>query len=298
MQRATIHMVAGIESYGRSSRTRVLVRLWSRFRRNRGSVVGLAIVAIFILTALGGPIAWPHDPIRVSGDLLLGPSLHHPFGTDNVGRDMLALVIAGARLSLTVGLFAAAGSLLVGGLVGSIAGYVGGKVDAILMRVSEFFQVMPAFLLALVIVAIIGSNVWLVITAITLSIWPQTARLMRAQFLSLREREFVLSARALGFPHTHIIRKEIIPNAMAPVIVQGSLDTGHAILIEAGLAFLGLGDPNVQSWGEMLQRSQIYLLSAWWMSIFPGLAIFLVVLAVNLIGDGLNEALDPESATR
>ena len=291
-------MVASIESYGRSSRTRVLVRLWSRFRRNRGSVVGLAIVAIFILTALGGPIAWPHDPIRVSGDLLLGPSLHHPFGTDNVGRDMLALVIAGARLSLTVGLFAAAGSLLLGGLVGSLAGYVGGKVDAILMRVSEFFQVMPAFLLALVIVAIMGSNVWLVIFAITLTIWPQTARLMRAQFLSLREREFVLSARALGFSHTHIIRKEIIPNAMAPVIVQGSLDTGHAILIEAGLAFLGLGDPNVQSWGEMLQRSQIYLLSAWWMSIFPGLAIFLVVLAVNLIGDGLNEALDPESATR
>ena len=291
-------MVASIESYGRSSRTRVLGRLWSRFRRNRGSVVGLAIVAIFILTALGGPIAWPHDPIRVSGDLLLGPSLHHPFGTDNVGRDVLALVIAGARLSLTVGLFAAAGSLLLGGLVGSLAGYVGGKVDAILMRVSEFFQVMPAFLLALVIVAIMGSNVWLVIFAITLTIWPQTARLMRAQFLSLREREFVLSARALGFSHTHIIRKEIIPNAMAPVIVQGSLDTGHAILIEAGLAFLGLGDPNVQSWGEMLQRSQIYLLSAWWMSIFPGLAIFLVVLAVNLIGDGLNEALDPESATR
>ena len=291
-------MVASIESYGRSSRTRVLGRLWSRFRRNRGSVVGLAIVAIFILTALGGPIAWPHDPIRVSGDLLLGPSLHHPFGTDNVGRDVLALVIAGARLSLTVGLFAATGSLLLGGLVGSLAGYVGGKVDAILMRVSEFFQVMPAFLLALVIVAIMGSNVWLVIFAITLTIWPQTARLMRAQFLSLREREFVLSARALGFSHTHIIRKEIIPNAMAPVIVQGSLDTGHAILIEAGLAFLGLGDPNVQSWGEMLQRSQIYLLSAWWMSIFPGLAIFLVVLAVNLIGDGLNEALDPESATR
>ena len=276
----------------------MLVRLWSRFGRNRGSVVGLVIVASFILTALIGPIAWPHDPIRVSGDLLLGPSLDHPFGTDNVGRDMLALVMAGASLSLTVGLFAAAGSLLVGGLVGSLAGYVGGKVDAILMRISEFFQVMPAFLLALVIVAIMGSNVWLVITAITLSIWPQTARLMRAQFLSLREREFVLSARALGFSHTHIIRKEIIPNAMAPVIVQGSLDTGHAILIEAGLAFLGLGDPNVQSWGEMLQRSQIYLLSAWWMSIFPGLAIFLVVLAVNLIGDGLNEALDPESATR
>ena len=291
-------MAASIEAYGTSSRTRVLVRLWSRFARNRGSVVGLAIVAAFILTALVGPIAWPHDPIRVSGDLLLGPSLHHPFGTDNVGRDMLALVIAGAKLSLTVGLFAAAGSLLLGGLVGSIAGYVGGKVDAILMRISEFFQVMPAFLLALVIVAIIGSNVWLVIAAITLTIWPQTARLMRAQFLSMREREFVLSARALGFPHTHIVRKEIIPNAMAPVIVQGSLDTGHAILIEAGLAFLGLGDPNVQSWGEMLQRSQIYLLSAWWMSIFPGLAIFLVVLAVNLIGDGLNEALDPESTTR
>ena len=291
-------MVASIESYRRSSRTRVLVRLWSRFGRNRGGVVGLVIVASFILTALIGPIAWPHDPIRVSGDLLLGPSLDHPFGTDNVGRDVLALVMAGASLSLTVGLFAAAGSLLVGGLVGSVAGYVGGKVDAILMRISEFFQVMPAFLLALVIVAIMGSNVWLVISAITLSIWPQTARLMRAQFLSLREREFVLSARALGFPHTHIIRKEIIPNAMAPVIVQGSLDTGHAILIEAGLAFLGLGDPNVQSWGEMLQRSQIYLLSAWWMSIFPGLAIFLVVLAVNLIGDGLNEALDPESATR
>ena len=276
----------------------MLVRLWSRFARNRGSVVGLAIVATFVLTALVGPIAWPHDPIRVSGDLLLGPSLHHPFGTDNVGRDMLALVIAGAKLSLTVGLFAAAGSLLVGGLVGSIAGYVGGKVDATLMRISEFFQVMPAFLLALVIVAIIGSNVWLVIAAITMSIWPQTARLMRAQFLSMREREFVLSARALGFPHTHIVRKEIIPNAMAPVIVQTSLDTGHAILIEAGLAFLGLGDPNVQSWGEMLQRSQIYLLSAWWMSIFPGLAIFFVVLAVNLIGDGLNEALDPESVTR
>ena len=291
-------MAASIESYRRPSRTKVLIRLWSRFGRNRGSVVGLAIVASFFLTALVGPIAWSYEPTRVSGDLLLGPSLQHPFGTDNVGRDVLALVIAGARLSLTVGLFAAAVSFLVGGLVGSLAGYVGGKVDAILMRVSEFFQVMPAFLLALVIVAIIGSEIWLVILAIALTIWPQTARLMRAQFLSLREREFVLSARALGFPHTHIIRKEILPNALAPVIVQGSLDTGHAILIEAGLAFLGLGDPNVQSWGEMLQRSQIYLSSAWWMSIFPGLAIFLVVLAVNLIGDGLNEALDPESATR
>ena len=277
---------------------RGLIGLWSRFRRNRGSVVGLVSIVVFVLTAVLGPVVWSYEPTRVSGDLLLDPSLEHPFGTDNVGRDMLALVIAGAKLSLTVGLFAAAGSFLLGGFVGGIAGYVGGWVDAALMRVAEFFQVMPAFLLALVIVAIIGSNVWLIIFAITITIWPQTARLMRAQFLALREREFVLSARALGFPHTHIICKEILPNALAPVIVQGSLDIGHAILIEAGLAFLGLGDPNIQSWGEMLQRSQIYLSSAWWMSIFPGLAIFLVVLAVNFIGDGLNEALDPKSASR
>ena len=291
-------MARSIVSYEGPSGTKALIRFWSRFRRNRGSVVGLVSVALFFLTALIGPIVWLYDPTRVSGDLFLAPNLQHPFGTDNVGRDMLALVIAGAKLSLTVGLFAAAGSLLLGGFIGSLAGYVGGWVDASLMRIAEFFQVTPPFLLALVIVAVIGSNVWLVIFAITLSIWPQTARLMRAQFLSLREREFVLAARALGFPHTHIIRKEILLNALAPVIVQGSLDIGHAILIEAGLAFLGLGDPNVQSWGEMLQRSQIYLSSAWWMSIFPGLAIFLVVLAVNLIGDGLNEALDPESVTR
>lgn len=270
-------------------------RVWRQFVCNPVGVAGLAIVAGFVLIATVGPLVWSYDPVRVSDDLLSPPTLQHPFGTDNVGRDILALIIAGAKVSLTVGFFAAVGSFLLGGLVGSIAGYVGGRVDAVLMRVAEFFQVMPAFLLALVLVAMIGTKLWLVVFAITISIWPQTARLMRAQFLSLREREFVLSARALGFSHPEIVGREILPAALPPVIVQGSLDIGHAILIQAGLAFLGLGDPNVEGWGEMLEKAQIYLSSAWWMSVFPGLAIFLVVLAFNLMGDSLNEALDPES---
>ncbi len=272
-----------------------MIRLWRRYRRNVVGVAGLVIVACFLLIGVAGPLAWSPDPAHVSGDLLSAPTLQHPFGTDNLGRDVLALVIAGTRVSLSVGLLAAAGSFLLGGLVGSIAGYLGGRLDTILMRVAELFQVIPSFLLALVLVAMVGSNLWLVVFAVMLSIWPQTARLMRSQFLSLKRREFVLSALALGFSHTHIVRREILPAALPPIIVQSSLDIGHAILIQAGLAFLGLGDPNVESWGEMLQRAQIYLSSAWWMSVFPGFAIFTIVLAFNLIGDSLNDALDPQS---
>jgi peptide/nickel transport system permease protein len=265
-----------------------------RYRANPVGMVGFAALVVFVLLGVFGPWLAPQDPGAVSRDILDSPSSAHFFGTDNIGKDVFSGVLAASRVSMTVGIFTAIFSLVVGVLAGGLAGYYGGKIDAVVMRISEFFQVIPGLILALVTVAMIGPSLTVIVVVLSITTWPQTARIVRAQFLSLKEREFVEAARSIGFGHRYIIRSEVLPNAMPPAIIAATLVVGRAILLEAGLSFLGLGDPNNPSWGEMLNRAQPYLSTAWWMSVFPGLAILLVVLAFNLVGDALNDALDPE----
>jgi len=275
-----------------------LKTLWRQFSKSKAGVMGLAVILVFIVIAILAPYLTEYDPTVVSKDRLHSPSPQHYFGTDNVGKDVFAGVLFGARVSLTVGLLAALCSFTIGSFVGSLAGYYGGIVDSVLMRVSELFQTMPSFFLALAIVAMLGGGTGVVILVLGIVSWPATARVVRAKFLSLKEQEFVEAARAMGFGDRYIIFSEILPNAMPPAVVRGTLDIASAILIEAGLSFFGLSDPSVASWGQILQRAQPYLGTAWWLSVFPGIAIFLVVLAFNLVGDALNDAINPELKER
>jgi len=228
----------------------------------------------------------------------LPPTANYPFGTDDLGRDIYSNVIYGARTSMMVGLLAAMISVLIGILVGAFSGYYGGKLDDLLMRSSEIFLVLPTFLLALIIVAVFGTNINNIIFAIAIVSWPRTARLLRAEFLTMKEREFVEAARVLGSKHIDIMLSEILPNAIFPVIVNASLEVATAILTEAGLSFLGAGDPNVPSWGLMLNNAQNYLREAWWMAAFPGAMLFLACLSLNLVGDGLNDYFNPRLKER
>jgi peptide/nickel transport system permease protein len=228
----------------------------------------------------------------------VAPGPTHWMGTDDLGRDVLSGVVHGARTSLRVGFLATCIALAIGGAMGSLSGYYGGRIDSLLTGVTEWVLVIPRFFLALLLVAIWGASTWNIIVAIGVLSWPLTARLIRAEFLALKEREFVMAARAVGSGDVAIITRQILPNALAPVVVNGSLEVGSAILLEAAMSFLGLGDPRAVSWGSMLFNAQGFFRDAWWMSVFPGLAIFLVVLSLNLIGDGLNDALNVRLAGR
>jgi len=268
--------------------------LWSRYRQNRAAVVGLVVVGAFTLAALLAPLLVPTHYVRVGvAPLLAPPSAAFVMGTDDLGRNILAGVLYGGRVSLLVGAVSVAVSTLIGVGVGLLAGYLGGFVDEVFMRIVEFFQVLPRFFVALILVAIIGTSVWNAIVVIAVLSWPLTARLIRAEVLSLRERDFVQSLRLLRAPVWYIAFVEILPNALAPVIVNASLEVGRAILTEASLSFRGLGDADHPSWGFMLSYAQPLMRQAWWLSAFPGLAIVLVVLGFNLIGDGLNDVLNP-----
>jgi peptide/nickel transport system permease protein len=268
--------------------------VWSRYRQNRAAVAGLAVVGAFALAALLAPVLVPTHYVRVGvAPLLAAPSAAFPMGTDDLGRNVLAGVLYGGRVSLLVGALSVGMATLIGVGVGLLAGYLGGLVDEVFMRVVEFFQVLPRFFVALVVIAIVGTGVWNVIFVIAVLSWPLTARLIRAEVLSLRERDFVQSLRLLRAPVWYIAFVEILPNALAPVVVNASLEVGRAILTEASLSFLGLGDPDHPSWGFMLSYAQPLMRQAWWLSVFPGLAIVLVVLGFNLTGDGLNDVLNP-----
>lgn len=260
--------------------------------RTRHGAIGMVLLILLALVALFAPWLAPYGPFEQTSSSLASPGAGHYFGTDNVGRDIFSMVVHGTRASLAVGFGAAFAALVIGGTIGVLAGYFGGWIEAILMRVTELFQTLPVILFVLLAVALFGSSFGLLIASVTLAIWPIEARLIYGQYLKLRDREFVAAARVLDLPTAHIVLREILPNAMQPVVVQVALDASVAILIEAGLGFLGLSDPNMVSWGQLLFTAQDYMRQAWWMSVFPGAAICLAVIAFNLFADGLNEAFD------
>lgn len=266
---------------------------WRRYRQNRQAVAGLVIALVVVVMAVFANQLATHDPAAISRGSFDPPSAQHLLGSDDLGRDVYSGIVYGTRVTILVGILSALVSTSIGVLVGGIAGYYRGVTDDVLMRVTELFLVTPRFFLVLVAVAILGPNVWNVIVVISLFSWPQTARLVRGEFLSLRERDFVDAARVSGSPALRIIFRHILPNALPPIVVAGSLQVGQAILLEAGISFLGLGDPQAQSWGRMLNNAQQFLGRSLWMAFFPGAAIFLTVLGLNLVGDGINDALNP-----
>ena len=275
-----------------------MVQFWNKYARNRPAVVGLAIVLLFAALGLLAPWLATFGPLSTGPHSFRPPDATYRLGTDDLGRDILSGVLFGARVSIAVGLLAALTSTVIGVIIGAAAGYYGRTLDDLLMRVTEFFLVIPRFFLVLVVVALFGNSLWHVILVIGILSWPVTARLVRVEFLALREKEFVESSRAAGASDLRIILRHILPNAIAPIVVSGSLQIARAILMEAGLSFLGLGDPNQSSWGVMLYNAQRFLRQAWWTAAFPGFAIFFIVMGFNLVGDGLNDALNPRQKGR
>lgn len=271
---------------------------WFHFRKNRVATAGVALLALLAVLAVAGPIVLPLDPFSMNAAPLQPPSFAHPMGTDELGRDVLARFIHGARVSLTIGLLSALISVAIGVAIGATAGFFGGIVDQVLMRAAEFFHVIPRFFLALVLVALFGSSYAIIVLVIGLLSWPNVARLTRSEFLTLRERDYVAAARAVGVGKTEIIFGEILPNAAPALIVICTLQFSLAILLEASLSFIGLGDPTFPSWGQMLNAAQQIIRQAPWVSLFPGLGIFVAVAALNLVGDGLNDALNPHLRNR
>jgi peptide/nickel transport system permease protein len=248
---------------------------------------------VLVATSALAPLLTPYDPLRAAGPPLTPPGAGFPMGTDDLRHDVLAQVLYGERVSLAIGFSAAAIALGIGLLLGSIAGFFGGFIDELVMRVVELFQVIPRIFLAILLVALFGQHVTVTAVAIGILSWPGAARVLRAEFLSRREAEYVMAARVLGAGPLHLIVREILPNAISPMIVITSLNVGGAILLEAGLAFLGLSDANVPSLGRMLLQSIQFIQVAWWMSLFPGIVLALLVLAMNLLGDGLSDVLNP-----
>lgn len=271
---------------------------FNRFARNRGALIGLLLLIVLIGFALVAPHLYPQAPWRSVARPFLAPFTvdRFPLGTDTLGRDIAAGLVHGARVSLMIGVVSTMVALMIGIPLGAVAGYRGGLIDAALMRFTEFFQTIPSFALAVVIVAILQPTLGSIVLAIGIVSWPPVARLVRGEVLSLKTREYVQAAITIGQSTPRIIFSQILPNAIAPIIVMGSLMIATAILLESALSFLGLGDPNYISWGYMVGAGRTRLLDAWWISFFPGLAIFLSVLALNLAGEGLNDALNPRLA--
>lgn len=255
---------------------------------DRQLVIGFTLLGLLFGTALFAPWIAPYGPWTISGVPYAPPLTDgHLLGTDMLGRDVLSGIIYGARISLLIGIVAASAGICIGTVVGGAAGYFGGVVDDVLMRLTEFIQTMPGFVLALVLVAVLGPSIWSVVLAIAVVSWPPLARLMRAEFMSLRSREFVLAATVLGESHRKIVWTHMLPNALGPIISIASLKVASAILTESTLSFLGLGDANQMTWGLMVGMSRPLLRTAWWMSVFPGIALFITILALTLISDGI-----------
>nr|WP_241963435.1 ABC transporter permease [Paracoccus suum] len=270
------------------------------FRRSPAALLGLVLVAVVVVAALAGPLIYTVDPFEIVWGPLTAPGTEPtvPLGTDNLGRDILAGLLSGGRATLAVGVSAAIITVVIGVLVGAAAGYYGGTTDEVLMRVTEFFQVLPPLLFAMVVVTLFTPTLTTVALAIGVVSWPQTARLVRAEFMRIRALEYVRAMRSIGASDRFIIWRTILPNALPPLIVSATLTIGGAILFEAGLSFLGLSDPNTMSWGLMIGTGREYFLDAWWVVTLPGALIFLTVLGVSLLGDGLNDAFNPRLRER
>jgi len=271
-----------------------------RFARNKGAVLGLVILLVVVALAILAPVLYPQSPWKMVQRPFLPPFAvdGFPLGTDTLGRDVAAGLVHGARVSLIVGIVSTAVALLIGVPLGALAGFYGGWTDEGAMRFTEFFQTIPSFALAIVLVAILQPTLTSITLAIAIVSWPPVARLVRAEVMSLRTREFVQAARLAGLSNMRILFGHILPNAVSPIIVMASLMVATAILLESSLSFLGLGDPNIMSWGYMIGAARTVIRTAWWLSFIPGVAILLTVLALNLIGEGLNDALNPRLARK
>ena len=269
------------------------------FCKNHLAMAGLILLILIILGGVFGPYLYVADPFDMVWAPFSPPGEEgFLLGTDYLGRDLLAMLIHGARVSILIGLSAAFLTVFIGITVGALAGFYRGLTEEILMRITEFFQVLPTLLFSMVIVALFGASLPMITLAIGLVSWPSVARITRAEFLRIRELEFVTAARACGVSNAKLIFRVILPNALPPIIVQAALMVGSAILFEAGLSFLGLTDPNVVSWGQIIGSNREYILDASFTVTVPGLAIFLTVLAISLVGDGLNDALNPKLRQR
>jgi len=273
---------------------------WRMFLRNKSAIIGLVLLIGVIAVTFIGPYVYPVDPFAIAWAPFTPPGEEGsvPWGTDYLGRDVLAGIINGGAATLAVGASAAILTIVIGVTIGAFSGFYGGFVDEILMRVTEFFQVLPPLLFAMVLVALFSPTLTTVAIAIGVVSWTQTARLTRAEFLKIKQLEYVTAARSIGAGNGRIIWRVILPNALPALIVSATLIIGVAILFEAGLSFLGLSDPNIMSWGLMIGSSREYIIDSWWAVTFPGTAIFVTVLSVSLIGDGLNDALNPRLRER
>ncbi len=268
---------------------------WRQFRKNRLAVTGGVVVLLLALVALCAPLLAPYDPAAYDVKrILLPPGPQHWLGTDQLGRDVLSRMLYGARISMAVGFVSVGIAVLLGTLIGTVAGYYGGRVDELLMRFVDLMLNFPRLFLLLTLIALLRPSIWVIMAVIGFTGWMGLARLVRGEILSLREREFVQGARALGAADARIMGKHILPNALVPVLVSATLGVAGAILTESGLSFLGLGvQPPTPSWGNILIDGKANIELAWWLSAFPGLAILVTVLAYNLLGEGLRDALDP-----
>lgn len=288
----------GASPAGKSSRSGAALAFLRLFRESRYGPAGVVLLGLIILVALLAPAISPYKPAYLSSDMLVAPGAGHLLGTDHLGRDILSGVLWGTRVSLEVGFVSALISALVGTVIGAVSGYFGGRTDELVSRIVDIFLMIPTFFLILIIVVIFGNSLIYVMVVIGLTSWPSNARLMRAQALSLRERTFTLASKALGESHLAILSRHIIPNGIFPIIANTTLQMAGAILTEASLSFLGLGDPNVVSWGQMIYIARSYITRGWWGALFPGLAIVLTVMAFYFIGDGFNYALNPKFKER
>ena len=271
---------------------------WRLFVANRSAVAGAVVLLFILLAAVFGPMIYDVLPFDMVGAPMTSPGGELPLGSDYLGRDVLAGILHGARVTLAIGVSATLCTVFIGLTAGALAGFYGGWVDNALMRVTEFFQVLPPILLAMVLVGVFGPSIRTIILVIGAVSWPSIARLTRAEFLRIKEREYVTAARSVGATNPRIMLQVILPNALPPLIVSAALTVGVAILFESGLSFIGLGDPEVISWGYMIGNSRDRMFDSWWAVMFPGFAIFLTVLSLSLIGDGLNDAFNPKLRQR
>ncbi|MDP3011200.1 MAG: ABC transporter permease [Candidatus Hydromicrobium sp.] len=291
-----LEVLEEIETGKKYSRTSLYKDAWKRLKKNKLAMLGLSIVILLILIAIFAPLIAPYNPIlRIKEDSSLGPSMNYLFGTDLLGRDIFSRVIYGSRISIEVGVIAVGISVIIGLFFGALSGYFGGISDALIMRIADIFFAFPYILGAIAIMTILGPGIVNIFIAIGILGWASIARIFRSSILTIKNKEYIEAARAMGASNNRIIMKHIFPNSFAPIIVYATMNVGAAIIVEAALSFLGIGvQPPTPAWGKMLAESLAYIDTAPWMMFFPGLAILITVLGFVLLGDGLRDAFDPK----